>query len=229
MHSAVRAMHAHGAWFRKSFAVEADIAYLPGEEERFPLTFDFAPVERGYGWLFPRHDHVNVGLYIEGEGERIGRAELERYIKQRCGSGRERPRIVGQHLGLGAACYAPATGSRVVLAGDAAGFVDPLTGEGISGAIRSGQAAAAAVHEALASGAELAQIYSQKVKTLQSDLRIAEYAAEHFYQKQARGWQLLQAPLVARLALRAYSDGLPLRYLLHAARGLSRLQTHLQS
>ncbi len=223
VHSAVRTLATDGTWFHRGFAVEANVPYWAGEHERFPLTFDFAPVGKGYGWLFPRNDHVNVGLYVENN-ERIGRAELESYIEQRCGSGRERSRIVGQHLGLGAACYAPVCGTRVVLAGDAAGFVDPLTGEGISGAIQSGQAAAAAVHAALTSDVELGEVYPGKARALQQDLRVAEFAAERFHGQQERGWRLLRAPLVPGLALRAYSDGLPLAQLLRAVRVLDRVR-----
>jgi flavin-dependent dehydrogenase len=42
--------------------------------------------------------------------------------------------------------------SRILLVGDAAGFLDSFTGEGISYAIRSGQIAAEAVTEALSTG-----------------------------------------------------------------------------
>ena len=30
---------------------------------RWPMEFDFAPVDHGYAWVFPKHDHLNVGLY----------------------------------------------------------------------------------------------------------------------------------------------------------------------
>ncbi len=212
-------------WFRKAFALEANVPYRQGEENRFPLTFDFAPVSQGYGWLFPRNDHVNIGLYVERQGERIGRAALDSYIDSRYGERRERSRAVGQFLGLGGAAYIPMHGTRIVLAGDAAGFVDPLTGEGISGAIRSGQAAAAAVGAALVSGGELAQLLGREMDDLQKDLRVAERAAESFYGHQALGWRLLDIPLMPRLALRAYSDGLPLWTIAHAAHAARRLQS----
>ncbi len=224
VHSAVRGMAAARSWFRQGFAIETNVSYDTSKEELPPFTFDFMPVGRGYGWLFPRDNHVNIGLYVDGDQEKIGRAALERYIERHCGTGREQSRIVGQFLGLGAAAYIPESGTRVLLAGDAAGFVDPLTGEGISGAIRSGQAAAAAIETALRAGLDVGQCYRREMRGLQGDLHIAEYAAERFYGNQARGWQLLEAPLLPRLALRAYSDGLSLRGLLRAARVISRVQ-----
>ena len=58
--------------------------------------------------------------------------------------------VTGQYLGIGAgespAEYVqPDLRDRVFLVGDAGGFVDPLTGEGIYGALLSGQAAAKAI------------------------------------------------------------------------------------
>ncbi len=224
VHSRVRALATDGLWFRTGFAVEANVPFNHGEENRFPLTFDFAPVQRGYGWLFPRNDHVNVGLYVETAGERIGRAALNAYIDARCGPGRERTRKVGQFLGLGAAGYTPQRGSRILLAGDAAGFVDPLTGEGIYGAIRSGQAAAAAVDAGL-KGSETQAAFLKASEALRGDLRVAEHAASRFYANPTHAWPMLGWPLLPRLVLRAYADGLPLRRILTAVRAVNRLRS----
>ncbi len=221
VHSRVRALAAGGEWFRRGFALEANVPYMqPGEQH--PLTFDFAPAPGGYGWLFPRDTHVNVGLYIgaDGSGKKIDRAALERYIAIRCGAGREHSPAVGQFLGLGAANYRPAEGSRVLLAGDAAGFVDPLTGEGIYGAIRSGQVAASAIGKALA-GAPLAAAFLSAAHALQSDLRVAEHAAARFYREPALGFRLMRLPLVPRLVLRGYGEGFPLSPLLHGVRAIA--------
>ncbi len=249
VHSRVRALlpSADGGagWFRTGFALEANVPYRTAGE-RYPLTFDFAPVARGYGWLFPRDNHVNVGLYVEG-GEHIDRAALERYIALRCGAGRSSSRPVGQFLGLGAAGYRPSTETpetRVLLAGDAAGFVDPLTGEGIYGAIRSGQAAAAAMHAALGGAAEgarglwnksrgreplrpglpVAEGFALAAAALQADLRVAEHAATRFFREPARGFRLMRMPLVPRAVLHAYSEGLSLGALLRVVRVAGRLR-----
>lgn len=226
VHSRVRALATHGEWFKRGFALEANVPYT--QSEAYPLTFDFAPVPGGYGWLFPRDTHVNVGLYVgaEGEGAKIDRAALERYIAARCGGERKHSGIVGQFLGLGAADYQPAEGSRVLLAGDAAGFVDPLTGEGIYGAIRSGQAAASAIGKALA-GAPLAPAFLSAARALQSDLRVAEHAAARFYREPALGFRLMRLPLVPRLVLRGYGEGFPLRPLLHGVRAIANVAKRL--
>ena len=247
VHSRVRALlpgaDGGAGWFRTGFALEANVPYRTAGE-RYPLTFDFAPVARGYGWLFPRDNHVNVGLYVEG-GEHIDRAALERYIALRCGAGRSSSRPVGQFLGLGAAGYRPSTetpATRVLLAGDAAGFVDPLTGEGIYGAIRSGQAGAAAMHAALGNGQgggqhegrrretvlpaglPVAQGFALAAAALQADLRVAEHAAARFFREPTRGFRLMRMPLVPRAVLHAYSEGLSLGALLRVVRVAGRLR-----
>lgn len=230
-------------WFRRAFAVEANVAYRDGEEA-IPLTFDFAPVRGGYGWVFPRDTHVNVGLYVEEcargslEDERgvppgspVNVAALERYIAARCGPERTMSRPVGQFLGLGAENYRPTMGSRAFLAGDAAGFVDPLTGEGIYGAIRSGQVAAAAVDAGLCAeqhglpGAAAAGLaYEAAVAPLHGDLKLARRAADRFYAEPARGFALMRLPLVSRTVLRVYGDGMPLTWLMRGLRGMAHLQ-----
>ncbi len=238
VHSRVRTLLGPAPWFRTGFALEANVPYMQ-PDEGYPLTFDFAPVSRGYGWLFPRDTHVNVGLYVSSAGEKLDRVALDAYIAARCGPGRERSVPVGQFLGLGAAHYQPPAAARVLLAGDAAGFVDPLTGEGIHGAIRSGQGAAAAIlaacgqadhhsrtigqHErSSASGKGAGQHYVEATESLRADLRVAGHAAARFYAEPERGWALLRLPLLPRIVLRAYSEGLPLSRLLSIARWAGR-------
>jgi geranylgeranyl reductase family protein len=238
VHSAVRrlampgAARADGGWFRRAFALEANVAYRQGDQ--FPLVFDFAPQTigalRGYGWLFPRDTHVNVGLYTEEDGRGaggavLGRARLDAYIAARCGSDRDVSSPVGQFLGLGAAAYQPQAETRVLLAGDAAGFVDPLTGEGIYGAIRSGQAAAVALDAALRTPdeGELARKFMVATERLRADLRIAEHAAARFYERSAAGFQLLRVPGMSRAVLRTYAEGLNLAHLLRGVRLARRM------
>lgn len=241
VHSRVRALLGSAPWFRTGFAVEANVPYRRGSEngETYPLTFDFAPVVGGYGWLFPRDTHVNVGLYVgaspkDGQPGSVNKAALERYTEARCGAGRTCGVVVGQFLGLGAAAYRPAAGTRVLLAGDAAGFVDPLTGEGIYGAIRSGQAAAAAMLGALSGssdaerGVSLPERFLEAARELQEDLGVAEHAAERFHAEPARAWAMLRVPGLGRFALEVYAEGLRLGGLLRAARFAGRCASGLQ-
>ncbi|PKM22574.1 MAG: FAD-dependent oxidoreductase [Gammaproteobacteria bacterium HGW-Gammaproteobacteria-14] len=109
-----------------------------------PTRFDFGVVKDGYGWLFPKGDHVNVGLYIRRARDAVvTRNALADYARRRLGSD-ALTNVQGFPLGTWAHQRLAAAG-RVLLVGDAAGFVEPLLGEGIYGAVLSGQYAAAAI------------------------------------------------------------------------------------
>jgi geranylgeranyl reductase family protein len=106
--------------------------------------FEFGPVPAGYAWIFPKKNHLSVGLggYTTGKLDLKGR--LERFLES---SGIHAVERVEQH-----GYFIPMTPrdegfvkDRVLLAGDAAGFVDPVTGEGITYAVLSGKGVAEAL------------------------------------------------------------------------------------
>jgi geranylgeranyl reductase family protein len=111
----------------------------------------------GYGWLFPGiGGRANVGLGLgvlsqRAAGARAARsfdAFVESLWHLRILDDRVAPASVPSRLGgwlkMGTVGTTPARG-RVLLAGDAAGLINPLQGEGISQAMGSGRAAAEAV------------------------------------------------------------------------------------
>ncbi len=68
---------------------------------------------------------------------------------------------------------------NVILVGDAAGFCNTLSGEGIRFAIESGVAAGNAVQEALSSNRHLAPIYMRHAEWIYSFLRVTHEFAIH--------------------------------------------------
>jgi geranylgeranyl reductase family protein len=104
-----------------------------------------AELPYGYGWIFPAVDGVaNVGVYLRADGyRRTGRtlrellaAFLERHRARFAGA----QQIGGTRswsLPLGPRPI-PHTAPGLLLVGDAGGFVDPLSGEGVWQALRSG-------------------------------------------------------------------------------------------
>jgi flavin-dependent dehydrogenase len=111
--------------------------YIPGERDR--IDIQFLPKLEGYIWVFPRCGHLSVGICGKGERASALRARLERYMDEH-GLSRD-----------GAAFYShllpcletPAwkrnrvAGDGWAAVGDAAGLVDPITGEGLYYAVRS--------------------------------------------------------------------------------------------
>ena len=77
----------------------------------------------------------------------------------------------------------------MLLAGDAAGFADPLTGEGITAAIESGEWAARAILDGAWEPARVAARYERALAGLRRELRIARVLARLLYDlPRARRW-----------------------------------------
>lgn len=161
-----------------------------------PTCFDFAVIPDGYGWLFPKGDHVNIGLYLR-DGRRGGadRAALAEYARQRLGSDALSD-IQGYPIGTWGHRRRLAAGP-VLLVGDAAGMAEPLLGEGIYGALISGQYAAAAIiaaattdrplaatiadATATARNADAAALYQQLIASWRRELALMEPLTRIFY------------------------------------------------
>jgi geranylgeranyl reductase family protein len=127
-------------------ALEANVPYgvVDKEDYRGLLCLELANVPGGYGWVFPKGDHVNVGVGgWEREGPRL-RAHLARFCHEYGipESGLEDVR--GYRLPLLHARARLAKG-QVALLGDAGGLVDPLSGDGIYEAFLSAKLATDAV------------------------------------------------------------------------------------
>ena len=110
----------------------------------------------GYGWVFPAgagRANVGVGLYRRSAGPRLN-ALLERYRRGAAATALAGSRLIGapQSFPLRSDFLrARVSGPRLLLAGEAAGLVNPLTGEGIDYALESGRLAAAEAARRLAS------------------------------------------------------------------------------
>jgi geranylgeranyl reductase family protein len=108
------------------------------------IALDFGGTPGGYAWLFPKGDHVNVGV---GGWRHIGptlRARLSSLCRFLELDEAKLTGLRGYHLPLRAP-NAPVVRGPVLLAGDAAGLVDPLSGEGIHAAFWSGRLAAESI------------------------------------------------------------------------------------
>lgn len=221
VHSQVRKLAGNDAWFRKGIAIEANVMRNTSDDN---LVFDFSPVNSGYGWVFPKQDHVNIGLYCIGDDEKLSRSRLATYICNRYGDGAEGKECVGQYLGFGAAHFSAVEhlpiARRVFLVGDAGGFADPLTGEGIYGAVISGQTAAAAICGAPERDAW--QRFMRLSSKMRENLRIAEKMAASFYAHPERGFRAMKIPLLKSAVMKSYAEGLNLAGLVKVAKPLLR-------
>jgi geranylgeranyl reductase family protein len=127
-------------------ALEANVPYgvVPEAEYRGLLCLELANVPGGYGWVFPKGDHVNVGVGgWEREGPRL-REHLARFCREYGISESSLEDVRGYRLPLLKPGARLAKG-RAALLGDAAGLVDPLSGDGMYEAFLSAKLATEAV------------------------------------------------------------------------------------
>lgn len=110
---------------------------------------DLGAAQWGYGWVFPKHGSITLGVGGIHSKNPDMKAHLAQYLALHEPDLRlDQIKCKGAFLPFGDFRKTPGRG-RVLLAGDAAGLVDPITGEGIAWAMKSGQFAASAVITAL--------------------------------------------------------------------------------
>jgi geranylgeranyl reductase family protein len=131
--------------------VELPVPAPVAERWRGRLLLDWGPIPGSYGWVFPKSDRLTVGVIAaRGRGEET-RAYLRRFV-DRLGLGSFEAAHDSGHLTRCRAGDSPLRDRRVIVAGDAAGLLEPWTREGISFALRSGTFAGAAAANAAHAG-----------------------------------------------------------------------------
>jgi len=194
-----------------AFALEGRIA-IPEKYDRQRLDFDFFMVPHGYGWVFPKGDHLNIGIGNFRDknikGKKISKGILTDYCRKKFGHA-EIEDVIGHPLGGGGWSAKISTG-RILFVGDAAGTVDSLLGEGIYNAIISGQAAARAILEAMNHNncpVILTQKYEESFNVIRKDLAFCNMVGKGFYGFPSLFYlSLLISPLRRRL-LESFAKG----------------------
>lgn len=110
----------------------------------------FGIVKWGYAWVFPKKNSITIGIAGLLKDNRDLKPHFEQFLRQICGYV---PNIEFKGHPIPFGSYLRIPGHRsVLLAGDAAGLVEPVTGEGIAFAMLSGRYAAEAVLQAASGG-----------------------------------------------------------------------------
>ena len=156
--------------------------YVPAEQEH--IDIQFLPQLEGYIWIFPRCGHLSVGICGKGEPAHKLRARLEAYMLERG--------IAWNH-GTFYSHVLPSlarpnwrtnrvAGPGWLAVGDAAGLVDPVTGEGLYYAIRSADLASQVVLSSQHSPEEHASAYRQLLhRDFVADLEFAAALAKRIF------------------------------------------------
>jgi geranylgeranyl reductase family protein len=121
--------------------------YVPGDRQK--IDIQFLPGLEGYIWVFPRCGHLSVGICGKGETAAALRLRLEHYMAEHALS--KKDATFYSHL---LPCLDTPSwkqnrvaGDGWLAVGDAAGLVDPITGEGLYYAMRSADLATQGILE----------------------------------------------------------------------------------
>ncbi len=161
------------------------------------VRFDIDAIPSGYAWNFPKERHLSIGV----ASSQRGKMNLQEYYRQYL-----------LRLGISHCISEEAHGyqiplsprndgfykNQILLTGDAAGFADPVTAEGISNAVLSGVLAAEACIESKLDSEKTGQLYQQKLnESLLPQLKLGRTLANIFYEQT---W--LRRPLFKRYGQR---------------------------
>lgn len=202
-----------------AIAIEAEIPHTWGQGHE-TLTPEIAHLEyavkEGYAWVFPKAGHLSVGAGMFGRRSAEGRGAARKDDLARWVTGylallgvptpKEAIEFHGHPLPIWNGTEpVEAWGGRVLLAGDAAGMVNPLFGDGISYACRSGALAG----EIIAQGRAAywtADLYATFGRSHDAALTIAKF----FYQFPQVCYKMgVKSPRGTRTAGRLISGDLP--------------------
>jgi geranylgeranyl reductase family protein len=168
---------------QKLLGITAELSAPATTPERYAQTirFDFDVIPNGYGWVFPLQDRLSVGI-MAGQADE---SKLRAALRDFCG----RLDLSGVSLAnarVGSIAVEPRPGAlargRVLLVGDAAGFADPLTGEGLYFGALSGRLAAKAIIEGDYKPEAVAAAYQRGLEaSVLPELRLGRSVAKLFY------------------------------------------------
>ncbi len=156
-------------------AIEAEVTPNVEIMQRFSNgpVFIFASMRFGYLWIFPKSNQLSVGAACINPKPGYLSALLKT-VMQSYGISLEGVQLHAHPLPVYTR-HTPVVSGRVLLAGDAAGLIDPFSGEGIRMAIKSGRIAAEAIL------AESSTQYQSRIQREIGNARLASGWVSYFF------------------------------------------------
>jgi len=188
-------------------ALEANFPY----EKRYArgMVLEIAVIRGGYGWIFPKGDHINVGVGGNGEEGPMLRAELRRMCEAYGIDPDAAQDTRGYRLPMRLSETRLARGRTAVI-GDAAGLVDPLSGDGMYEGFLSAKLVAEAALDVLAGRAEDLGAYQTAVEQRITPLTRAGWQAKRAFERfPGATYALARLPVTFRVLQKLLQGDLP--------------------
>ena len=165
-------------------AIEAEVSVDNKTFNQFneSARFDFGFVPHGYGWVFPKKDHLSVGVAFMRKVNQSIQNWFKKYLdllemnKGKILSSQKHGYVIPLIRGK-VNCFA----GRILIAGDNLGFVDPLTAEGISWAIKTGQLAARSIINNHHDHLKVVKNYKEEIDIIYKDIKAAKFLSKVVY------------------------------------------------
>jgi geranylgeranyl reductase family protein len=168
------------------------------------LVVEVGTVRGGYGWIFPKLDRLNVGVVgWRTEGPQL-RKHLHRLARSLGLDPAALENVRGYRLPLRSPGD-PLSKGRCILIGDAAGLIDPLSGEGIHSAFLSAKLGSEAVAGLLDGKAQDLSAYSQATLSALGRVPAASWGGKAAFDRFPRAsYHLLRTPQAWRAVTRIF-------------------------
>jgi geranylgeranyl reductase family protein len=156
--------------------------YVPASQDH--IDIQFLPKLEGYIWVFPRCGHLSVGICGKGEPAQALRTRLESYMAERSIPVKDAKFYSHMLPSLESSGWRKnrVSGEGWLAVGDSAGLVDPITGEGLYYAMRSGDLAGQLVLNDAHGIVEKAAVYRDLLRhEFMQDLTFAAMLAKRVF------------------------------------------------
>ena len=182
----------------RGVALEANVPFGAVPRERYAgrAVIELADIPGGYGWVFPKGDHVNVGVGAwESEGPRL-RAHLQRLCEAHAIDPDAMVDLRGHRLPLRRRETRVAA-DRSLLVGDAAGLVDPVSGDGMYECFVSARCASDAILDLLGGASPSLAPYGAALDARVASLHRASWILKRALDRWPRSsWRIARTKLL---------------------------------
>lgn len=168
-------------------ALEYEVEVPAADFERLSknVRFDVDVIPYGYGWCFPKKNHLSIGVGVFVKTKQ--KMDLKKYYAEYLKTLGINEIITEEAHGF-VIPVSPRTDTfvknNVFLIGDSAGFADPILAEGISNAILSGVLAAQSIVEANLDSARASELYHEKLEnSILPEIKTGVILSKFFYEK----------------------------------------------
>ena len=133
------------------------------------VMIDCSVVPLGYGWIFPKSDHLNLGFGVPFKKAGDLKKITQHFVEKRSTLNVIDHKALSHWIPF-AKVGAPVVKDGLLLVGDAAGMADPATGAGISWAVKSSAVAEPFIQGAVMGHNTALAYYQREIHKMQKDM-----------------------------------------------------------